>query len=233
MAISMLDTGEERCNTQLLGHVVVGRRLGDVAVCIVGDTRLDTDAVQRKLNVVAIRFSASASSAPVSPLVSELRDAYVSVTMPLSGRIFDRAMDDLRRAHRVLDVVTLRPFVEQLASTLTPPSDKLLRDRAEPILRRAEQSVRSDRSSAPASGATTPPKTLAALTAVQAVVRGVAGPMGDLLVHRALQELGSQPDAVSTERVLLHIADALPFAQRTRFLNESRAALRAAGALAG
>jgi hypothetical protein len=242
-ALELLDDpSRDRGTERLLGHAVVARRFIDFVVCVIGDESLDENEVQRKLNVLAIKFQVAAARQPPNEIVTRLREAYIGCTMPLSGRIFDRIIDDLKRAQRPLDAATLRPVMETLARTLTPPANEDLLKHAEKILTAHESapppnSVRSTstRSSRPAPTqphAQTPsnrPQTIPVMAAVQQVARRIAGPLGDLLVQQALETIPVPAAGHDiSEKLLEAIALQLPVQARMRFISEGRAAVDAA-----
>jgi hypothetical protein len=159
LALAVLDSDDDRRTATILGHVVVARRFGDVAVCAIGDQSLVEEEVHRKFNVLAIRLQVIAS----------------------------------RRASE-------------------KPSD----DGSSPV----------NSSRAPASRRLTLP----VMTAVQKVVREYVGPLGDLMVQRALEasDMTDVPDDAAVHKVVDTIAAQLPPHKRERFATESRAAIAVA-----
>ena len=72
--------------------------------------------------------------------------------------------------------------------------------------------------------------TIPVMTAVQKVVREFVGPLGDLMVQRALEaiDMNEVPDDAAVHKVVDTIAAQLPPHKRDRFTTESRAAIDAA-----
>jgi hypothetical protein len=161
LALALLDSDADRQSATMLGHVVVARRFGDVAVCAIGDGSMVEEEVQRKFNVLAIR----------------------------------------------LQVVASRRASEQPAV-------------------RGNSENPSTSSRAPASRRMTVP----VMSAVQKVVREYAGPLGDLMVQRALEavDMTDVPDDAAVQKVVETIAAQLPPHKRARFATDSRAAIIAA-----
>lgn len=241
---------DDRRSERMFGHVVVARRFDEVALVVIGDELLDENDVQRKLNVIAIKVQVSIGREGPSADALALREAYVSVAGPISGIVFDRAVDDLRRTKRDVDRNVLQAFAQSLVDSLTPPTNYQLRDRfnavmrswgtlpmttapsgqfraAAPIAPPAPAPTGASRNKTPPGGLRRP-TTVPQMAAVQHVVRELVGPLGDLLVQRALEsatQSGAAPDAT---QLMQTIADQLPAQHRDRFLTESRAALVAA-----
>lgn len=244
MGLSLLDGKAERQTERMLDHVVIARRFGAIVVCVVGDETMVENEIQRKFNVIAIRVQADNAKEAPSPLIPALREAYVAVAGPLSNLVFDRSLEDLRMTRGANSAATLRAFVEDLAKTVTPPGNHKLLQRAEIILRNAETPSGSFLAAAlapptpqafpvPSRAAAPPlkrPPTVPRMAAVQQVTREYVGPLGDLVVQRALERAGSDVnDTASADRLIDAIALQLPEHKRARFRAESRAALEAAG----
>jgi hypothetical protein len=234
LARTLLAGGPDRRSEPLLGHLVVCRRFEDVAVAVIGGASLDEAEVQRKLNVVAIRVQVTTSKLPPSPLALALREDYVALAGPLSSIVFDRAMEELKRARKPFDEPTLRAFAEELAASLTPPTNVLVQKRFDETLRAWDASTTgAPKAGAPRSASPPPPlrrpTTVPRMAAVQTVVRDLVGPLGDLLVQRALESTNTSPsgpaDAADAERLLTTIAAQLPAQHRPRFDAQGRAAL--------
>ncbi len=163
LALAVLDDDDDRRTATILGHVVVARRFGDVAVCAIGDLSLVEEEVHRKFNVLAIRLQVIAS----------------------------------RRASENPGEDVASPSGRPLTSSRAPASKRL---------------------------------TLPVMTAVQKVVREYVGPLGDLMVQRALEaiDMSEVPDDAAVHKVVDTIAAQLPPHKRERFATESRAAIVAA-----
>lgn len=252
-ARQLLDSRTDRRVDQILDHVVISRSFEGVAIAIVGDATLDESEVHRKLNVVAIRAQATAAREAPSELAVALREVYVTHAGSLSGLVFDRAIEELRNGRQVLDMATLQPIVRALAETLTPPTNHRLlraveefvakweakptglgalgsRSPVRPIVSGAARAGDSASFRAAAPHALRRPTTVPQMAAVQLVVRELVGPLGDLLVQRALenatQAAGSSD--IEPEKLISTIAAQLPAQHRDRFMAAGRAAVDSA-----
>lgn len=257
LAMAALDIGqrllsatEDKRIEHSLDHILVARRFEDVALVVIGDEQLDTNDVLRKLNVIAIRAQVvSSKSETKNPIVEELREAYVAVAGPLGALVFDRALDELKRTRRNLDVPVLRPFIESLASTLAPPTNHRLLDKVTGLLAKWETSAgvyRAPTSSIPArassgplaSSPSAPPapassrassippvrRTFLHSADLQRLVREMVGPLGDHLIQRAVEKVALPgSEAIDTEALLVTIAQQLPLQHRERFMADARA----------
>jgi hypothetical protein len=196
--------------------------------------------------IVTNPLPAFAVTIPPLPILSWPLLLSPTVSSPVMSRL-------LAPTERLLLICPELSITNALASGLTPPWNHRFLDRAEIILRNADTPSGSFIAAAlapqtpqafpvpglpPRAPPPTPPtpptmqrpRTVPRMAAVQQVTRDYVGPLGDLLVRRAIESTGTDlNDAASAERLIDVIAQQLPEHKRPRFRAESKAALEAAG----
>lgn len=242
VARTMLVHNEDRGLETLIGMRVAMRRIDICMACVIADVEVSDNELQRKLNALAIRTQSQSSNEPPSPVIPILRDLYVGTAGPLSGLVFDRAIEQLKVVRKARSLDALRELMESLAQPITPPWAKTeMLQKVNAALdeeqRRGQFSIpplrpvttttptTATRSEPPRSQSNRPGKFHSLVVVVQ-LARDVAGSSSDSAVLSAIDEYERiDPAGSSLDRLIGHVANVLPEASRAKFAGDARARL--------
>lgn len=239
---AFLDQPEERTTTMIDGKRVAFRRIDSCIACVVAEASVPENDLQRKLSAIAIRTISHLSQEPPSPVIPKLREIYVAAAGPLSGLVFDRAVEQLKIARKARTPEALKELMISLAGPVSPPYVKT------DLIAKASALIDAEVASGgtgslpptslpsapriPAMPSSAPPRSegrrvrLAAIAHVIHAARDVLGSAGDASVIGAVSELEQGEAAgMSPERLVSVIAAGLEEPTRSKFTLEARARL--------
>ncbi len=245
LGTAFLDETDERKTTLVGDKRVALRRIDDCVACVIAEASVPENDLQRKLSAIAIRTLSHLSQEPPSPVIPKLREIYLAVAGPLSGLVFDRAVEQLKIARRARTPDALKELMVSLAGPVSPPYVKteLLAKANALIDAETANGHHQGGGSMPPSGlpsapripampSSAPPRAdgrrvrLSALVHVVHAARDVLGAGSDATVISAVSELEhGEAAGMSPERLVSVIAAGLEEPTRSKFTLEARARL--------